>query len=378
MTREPQPPVDAPSAPNCPQLTAVLLDFKREHQAAQALADLRDDHDSIAYLAKVEDLATEALKVIIAAHGWPGHTLTGEAGANAAWWIVHHSNDRAFQRRALALLDEAVQVGEATQEQLTFLTDRVRVLAGRPQLYGTQFNIGTNGLRAYVVEDPEHLDVRRAKMGLSPFDAFDKLVRGFYPPPDPPDSGSPTQRYTTRRSMHTIEYEAKALGIDPNAMAERIKAAGGSFQGERLMRRYVYDTVPAVPGRWVRLRDSGGAVTLCVKTISSDEIDGTRETETTVGSFEDTHVLLGLMGLAHRSYQENRRSSWLLDGVRLEIDEWPRIPPYLEIEGDTEDEVWSTAELLSIPRDDLTSENTTKVFARYGIDLDSINELRFA
>ncbi|MFK0137682.1 hypothetical protein [Streptomyces murinus] len=110
--------------------------------------------------------------------------------------------------------------------------------------------------------------------------------------------------------MHTIEYEAKVLGIDPDAMAERIKAAGGIFQGERLMRRYVYDTVPPVRGRWVRLRDSGGAVTLCVKTISSDEIDGTRETETTVGSFDDTHALLGLMGLTHRSYQENRRSSW--------------------------------------------------------------------
>ncbi|MEU5157985.1 MULTISPECIES: CYTH domain-containing protein [Actinomycetes] len=178
--------------------------------------------------------------------------------------------------------------------------------------------------------------------------------------------------------MHTIEYEAKVLGIDPDAMAERIKVAGGSFQGERLMRRYVYDTVPAVSGRWVRLRDSGGAVTLCVKTISSDAIDGTRETETTVGSFEDTHALLGLMGLTHRSYQENRRSSWLLDGGRLEIDEWPRIPPYLEIEGDTEEQVWATAECLSIPRSDLTSENTTKVFARYGIDLDSISELRFA
>ncbi|NEA46065.1 CYTH domain-containing protein [Streptomyces sp. SID10815] len=178
--------------------------------------------------------------------------------------------------------------------------------------------------------------------------------------------------------MHTIEYEVKALGIDPGAMAERIRAAGGSFRGERLMRRYVYDTVPPVEGRWVRLRDSGSAVTLCVKTISSDEIDGTRETETTVGSFEDAHALLGLMGLAPRGYQENRRSSWLLDGVRLEIDAWPRIPPYLEIEGDTEEQVWETADRLALSRSDLTSENTTKVFARYGIDLDSIDELRFA
>ncbi len=83
------------------------------------------------------------------------------------------------------------------------------------------------------------------------------------------------------------------------------------------------------------------------------------------------------MGLTHRSYQENRRSSWLLDGVRLEIDTWPRIPPYLEIEGDDGEQVWQTAERLGIPRDELTSENTQKIYARYGIDLDTITDLRF-
>ncbi|CAM2797955.1 class IV adenylate cyclase [Streptomyces albus] len=177
--------------------------------------------------------------------------------------------------------------------------------------------------------------------------------------------------------MHVVEYEAKVLGIDPEAMAERITSTGGVFLGERLMRRYVYDPVPPRKGRWVRLRDSGGAVTLCVKTISSDAIDGTQETETTVGSFEDTHALLGLMGLTHRSYQENRRSSWSLDGVRLEIDTWPRIPPYLEIEGDDEAQVRHTAERLGIPESELTSENTQKIYARHGIDLDTIAELRF-
>jgi adenylate cyclase class 2 len=178
--------------------------------------------------------------------------------------------------------------------------------------------------------------------------------------------------------VHLVEYEAKVLDIDPADTAARIKKAGGTFHGERLMRRYVYDTVPPMKGRWLRLRDSGGEVTLCVKTITSDAIDGTRETETSVGSFEDTHALLGLVGLTHRSYQENRRSSWLLNGVRLEIDAWPRIPPYLEIEGDGEQQVWETAKRLSIQREALTSENTTKVYSRYGIDLETIADLRFA
>src|SRR5882757_8717166 len=175
--------------------------------------------------------------------------------------------------------------------------------------------------------------------------------------------------------MSSIEYEAKHLNIDAPAMAARIAEAGGAHLGAHLLRRYVYDTVPAAPGRWIRLRDTGRTVTLCVKEIASDEIDGTRETETTVGDFDTTHALLGRIGIPPRSYQENRRDSWLLDGVRLEIDSWPRIPPYLEIEGDSAEEVWAAAKRLFIPRDQLTSENTTKVFLRYGIDLGSIDDL---
>jgi adenylate cyclase class 2 len=177
--------------------------------------------------------------------------------------------------------------------------------------------------------------------------------------------------------MPAVEYEAKALDTNPAAMAARIADAGGEHHGEHLMRRYVYDTAPAVAGRWIRLRDTGTEVTLCVKEISSDAIDGTRETETTVGNFETAHALLGRIGIAPRSYQENRRDSWLLDGVRLEIDSWPLIPPYLEIEGDSAEDVWAAAKRLAIRRDELTSENTTKVYARYGIDLDTISDLRF-
>ncbi|MER7986716.1 DUF6624 domain-containing protein [Streptomyces noursei] len=102
------------------------------------------------------------------------------------------STPRPSHPQTLKLIT-AVQAGEATRDQLAFLTDRVRVLAGRTQLYGTQFEFGLTGLHAYAVEAPEDLDARRAEMGRSPFDAFDKLVCGFYPLHSPPDSGSSQQ-----------------------------------------------------------------------------------------------------------------------------------------------------------------------------------------
>ncbi|WP_405615963.1 CYTH domain-containing protein [Streptomyces sp. NBC_00076] len=178
--------------------------------------------------------------------------------------------------------------------------------------------------------------------------------------------------------MAGIEFEAKTLDVDPAKIALLIADAGGTcISRPRLMRRYVYDTIPAVTGRWVRLRDTCDEVTLCVKQISSDAVDGTHETEVTVSSFEEAAALLQLVGLTPRSYQENRRTSYTLGAARLEVDEWPRIPPYLEIEADDAAQVRTAATALGIDHTQLTSINTVKVYGRYGIDLESIADLRF-
>ncbi|MGG2465646.1 DUF6624 domain-containing protein [Streptomyces sp. RGM 3693] len=123
----------------------------------------------------------------------PRSTPRASAGADAAWWIAHHSSDRAFQQHALNLLEEAVAAGEATRRQMAFLTDRCRVMADRPQLYGTQFSYHQTNLQPFEVEDPDHLDARRAEMDLEPFAAFEQLVRSLTPRPVPmedPTEGS--------------------------------------------------------------------------------------------------------------------------------------------------------------------------------------------
>ena len=174
------------------------------------------------------------------------------------------------------------------------------------------------------------------------------------------------------------EYEARILEIDPAATAALILSRGGQAHGEKLMRRYVYDIVPGDEARWIRLRDTGEEATLTVKEILSDAIDGTRETEVRVDDFETTNELLGRLGFKPKSYQENRRTSFMLKGAQLEIDHWPLIPPYLEIEAESESEVVNVAELLGYARSDLTGENTIKIYRRYGYDLSEIPLLRFS
>ncbi|MFJ2664149.1 class IV adenylate cyclase [Nocardia fluminea] len=174
-----------------------------------------------------------------------------------------------------------------------------------------------------------------------------------------------------------IEHEAKILDIDHDTIERHILDKGGHKLGERFMRRYVYDVTPGVDGKWIRLRDNGKRTTLAVKEITSDAIDGTHEVEVSVDDFAATNALLEMMGFSAKSYQETKRISYTLDGAELELDTWPGIPPYLEIEAATKADVIRVAELLGYTEADLTGENTIKIYARHGIDLNTIRELRF-
>lgn len=174
-----------------------------------------------------------------------------------------------------------------------------------------------------------------------------------------------------------IEYEAKVLDVDPADIRARVLAAGGLLVRSGLQRRYVYDIAPGDPSRWIRLRTNGVTTTLAVKVIRHDGIDGTDEEEVTVNDFESAHRLLQLQGFEAKAYQENRRTSMKLRGAQIEIDEWPMIPAYAEIEGESEDHVRRAAARLGFVAEDLTSENTTKIYARYGYDLALFHSLRF-
>jgi hypothetical protein len=136
------------------------------------------------------------LKEIIAEHGWPGRSLVGEDGANAAWLIAQHAiGDPPFQRTALGLLCEALARGEVSPAQPAFLEDRICFFEGRPQVYGTQFEPDEEGLaRPYPVADPEHVDERRRAVGLNTLEERTRELRAVQRPEPNPEARAEYER----------------------------------------------------------------------------------------------------------------------------------------------------------------------------------------
>jgi hypothetical protein len=130
-----------------------------------------------------------ALDEIIQVHGWPTAELAGPDGAEAAWLIVQHAIGLpAFQRRCLDHLQRAATSGQIPAWQPAMLLDRIRILEGRPQVYGTQFDWTAEGeMEAFPIEDAGRVEQRRAAVGLPSFADTKAAMQSQPKPPNPAD-----------------------------------------------------------------------------------------------------------------------------------------------------------------------------------------------
>lgn len=113
----------------------------------------------------------EALKDIIAEHGWPTISLVGEKASQAAWLLAQHADhDVPFQKKCLQLITQAVDRKEVRLSNFAYLTDRVRVNTGKLQVFGTQLRLNkeTRRFEPKPIEDPDTVDERRKTYDLQP------------------------------------------------------------------------------------------------------------------------------------------------------------------------------------------------------------------
>lgn len=161
-----------------PALRDELLRLAADDQRARASLGCGGEADAGGpSLAEVDRDNTARLRAIVEEHGWPTVALVGSDGARAAWLLAQHADhDVAWQKRALALMEPHAESGQASPIDLAYLTDRVRVNEGRPQLFGTQFHEVDGKRQPSPIEDPEGVDARRESLGMRTMRAYTKFV----------------------------------------------------------------------------------------------------------------------------------------------------------------------------------------------------------
>lgn len=139
------------------------------------------------------------------------------------------------------------------------------------------------------------------------------------------------------------------------------------------------------PNKWVRVRQTNGKTTITVKhilnpdreTTNNGDVQKVLETEMEVSSIEEANSMLEQLGFSFRNYQEKNRATYDVNGVEVDIDSWPLIPTYIEIENDSTELIQSTIKKLGLQNHEIVSCNTADIYNKYGIDLYQFRELKF-
>jgi hypothetical protein len=109
------------------------------------------------------------LNDIIDIIGYPTIEKVGKEANEATWLIIQHSIGLPeFMKKCAKLLAVAVNENKADPKNLAYLSDRIAVFEGNPQLYGTQFDWDEYGnLSPNMFDDLTKVNKRRKSIGLN-------------------------------------------------------------------------------------------------------------------------------------------------------------------------------------------------------------------
>lgn len=139
------------------------------HQSEQPLEEIMQKMN----INEINKQHIAQLKEIISYHGWPTISEFGSEASDHAWILVQHALDIEFQKQCLILMQQ-LPCEEVSQKWIAYLYDRIQTNSGQLQRYGTQINGETRV--PFPIEDPDHVDERRAVMGLESLQKYLNFV----------------------------------------------------------------------------------------------------------------------------------------------------------------------------------------------------------
>lgn len=198
-----------------------------------------------------------------------------------------------------------------------------------------------------------------------------------------------------------LEHEAKILNIDKSEIQKKLENLGAKkiLDDVTYIEGYDFDsasdsTSVIIPkkfqylvdqvenlrksadmfskGAYLRLRREGDKFELIFKQKIGNSGGIKSEIEISVPILEDewdttTKMLTG-MGLKRIVLQEKKRVSYIYSPYRYDIDTWPGVPAYLEVEAPSPEGVLEAIVLLGFSQKEAVSMSAAEVFEMYEID----------
>ena len=159
-----------------PPTHPALRDEIRQLLTTDQAVRLAKDFDA-AKMQLVDREHEAPLKVIFERYGVPTYAMVGVEAASSFVIMIQHQSPE-FRRRVLPKLNANVQAGQADSSDYAMMYDRSSRDAGRKQLYGENLECNNENptLHEAPIEDEEHVNVRRAQVGLIRVELYARMA----------------------------------------------------------------------------------------------------------------------------------------------------------------------------------------------------------
>ena len=171
------------------------------------------------------------------------------------------------------------------------------------------------------------------------------------------------------------EIETKVLDIETGALRQALERAGGTLVQETrlVVDWYRLKGVQAGEDPWyLRIRSYSDGTHEVTWKAKSDVLGVARkhkEINFTVSDGASVADLFEELGLEPYAHQEKDRVSYALKAWRFDIDQYPGMPAYMEIEGTSEEHIQEALALLGLSENRTSPEGERVLIQEtYGLD----------
>lgn len=169
--------------------------------------------------------------------------------------------------------------------------------------------------------------------------------------------------------MAENEIEAKVLDVDRKELEQKIEDLGAEkiFEGHIESEFFDFPDGRIEEKGLLRLRKREDKTFITrKKEISYEEAKEMEEIEFDVGSREEARKFLESLGLEKVHGSQKNRVKWVKDDTEFVIDKIPKIPPMLEIEAPTKEELREVFEKIGFSIDETVNWGAKKIREKHG------------
>ena len=177
------------------------------------------------------------------------------------------------------------------------------------------------------------------------------------------------------------EIETRFLDINKDELVKKIISLGGLDKGEeKLEERIFYDQENSWKGKgkFVRLRKTKGKIKLTYKSNQKQTVNSAQEIELEVSDFDKCSEFFQNIGLKAVRQIEKYRHTFKLDDAIIDIDMWPKIPVYAEMEGPSVESLKNICGKLGLDWNKRFDGDAREVFRHYGHNIDNLSVITFS